>query len=299
MKKLLLSLSLIGALLLGAGAAVAGPVGIIVPAYFYPGSGGPGNVGDGWAAMASAASQVPITAILNPNSGPGSSADSNYVSAASNLEAAGGKVVAYVYTNNGSTALSSVESQISTYISQYGNLINGFFIDGANIVPSTLTYYQNINNYVHGLNSSYTVIANPGQPYLNGLTPQQYLSTANVFNIFENPATGSSGFSTYPYGQTWYQAYPSADFSNMIYGVTSASTMQSVLSSAISLNAGSVYITNSNSYASLPSYWTQEVSAVAAANSVPTPAPAAVGLLALATFGMLLFKRKNRASLAF
>ncbi len=50
--------------------ARAGGVGVLVPSYFYPGTGGPGGVGDGWAAMAAAASQIPVTAILNPDSGP-------------------------------------------------------------------------------------------------------------------------------------------------------------------------------------------------------------------------------------
>jgi len=47
-----------------------------------------------------------------------------------NLENAGGKAVAYVYTNNGSTPVATVESQMTTYISQYGSLIDGFFLDG-------------------------------------------------------------------------------------------------------------------------------------------------------------------------
>jgi len=48
----------------------ADPIAVLVPAYFYPGTGGPGGVGDGWATMAAAASQLPITAIFNPDSGP-------------------------------------------------------------------------------------------------------------------------------------------------------------------------------------------------------------------------------------
>src|SRR5208282_5187852 len=45
-------------------------VGIIVPAYFYPGTGGTEGFTDGWAQMAAAAGKVPITAIMNPDSGP-------------------------------------------------------------------------------------------------------------------------------------------------------------------------------------------------------------------------------------
>ena len=77
------------------------------------------------------------------------------------------------------------ESQISTYITQYGSLINGFFLDGMFIIPGTLGYYQSIDSYINGLGSSYTIIGNPGQPYLNGVSPSDYLLTGNVFNIFE------------------------------------------------------------------------------------------------------------------
>src|SRR5580658_115253 len=85
-------------------------LGTIVPAYFYPGTGGPGGVGDGWAAMAAAAAQIPVTAVFNPDSGPlPGPADPNYVNAMTNLEIAGGKAVAYVYTEDGSAPLTTVE----------------------------------------------------------------------------------------------------------------------------------------------------------------------------------------------
>jgi hypothetical protein len=253
-------------------------VGIIVPAYFAPGSGGPGGAGDGWAAMAAAASQVRITAIFDPNSGPASSASSAYASAFTQLEAAGGKVVAYVSTVNATASLSSVESQISTYINQYGNLIEGFMLDQMLVTTNTLSYYQSLDSYIKGLSSSYTIIGNPGQPYLNGVSPQDYLSTADIFSIFEGPNSapaGSPGYNTFPYGQTWYQSYPSDLFSNTIYDVAAnsgdasqSSAMVADVSEAVQLGVGYVYITNlsgGNPYDALPSYWAQEVSTVAEA----------------------------------
>ncbi len=61
--------------------------------------------------MAASADAVPITAIFNPDSGPGPSADSNYITAMTNLELAGGGVVAYIYTDYGNIALSTVEGR--------------------------------------------------------------------------------------------------------------------------------------------------------------------------------------------
>ena len=246
--------------------------GIIIPAYFYPGTGGPGGVGNGWAAMATAAAQVPVVAIFNPNSGPAPGpADPNYVTAMTNLESAGGKAVAYVYTGFGTTSLATVESQISTYITQYGSSIDGFFIDGMLVDPSTQSYYQSLDSYIKGRSASDLVIGNPGQPFLNGVTPANYLSTADIFSIFEGSDTA---FSIYPSGQTWYQSYPSSRFSNFIYDVSGSSQMPADLIRAESLNAGYVYVTDQNlpnPYDELPSYWNQEVSALATPAAVPEP----------------------------
>jgi hypothetical protein len=282
--------------------------GILVPAYFYPGTGGTEGFTDGWAQMAASATKVPITAIFNPNSGPlPGPADPNYVTAMTNLENAGGHVVAYVFTNSGSSSLANIESQIQTYITQYGSLINGFFIDGMAISSSTLSYYQTLDSYIKGLRSSYTVIGNNGDPFLNGVTPQQFLSTADVLNIFEGPdkapALGAPGFDAYPYGLNWFQGYPSNRFSNIVFDVLTESAMLADVSKAVQLNAGSVYVTDRtlpNPYDQLPSYWDQEVASVHALQAVPEPGTltylASAALcwpLAVAARGR--FRRRSRA----
>jgi Spherulation-specific family 4/Domain of unknown function (DUF4214) len=250
------------------------PLGIIVPAYFAPGNGGPGGIGDGWAAMAAAASKVSITAIFNPNSGPASSASPAYASAFTNLEAAGGKVVAYVSTDNGNAngtaPLATVENDVMTYLTQYPGQIDGFMLDQMLVTPTTLPYYNNLFSYVKSLSASLTVIGNPGQPYLNGTTPEQYLGVADVFNIFEGT---NASYASFPTGQTWYQSYPSDRFSNIIYDVpadsdnsSTSSAMQADVSLAAAQDIGFVYITNTsggNPYQELPSYWNQEVDTVA------------------------------------
>ena len=177
----------------------------------------------------------------------------------------------YVSTDNGNASLSTVEGEISTYISQYGSLINGFMLDEVLIIPSTLSYYQSLYAYVKSQNPSDTVMANPGQPYLNGVSPQDYLSTADVFNLFEGT---NASYTSFPSGQTWFESYPSDRFWNTIYDVAAnsgdpsqSSAMLADLSNAVALDTGYVYITDlsgGNPYDGLPSYWDQEVSAVAA-----------------------------------
>jgi len=264
-------------------------MGTIVPSYFSPGTGGPGGVGDGWAAMTAAARTISVTAVLNPNSGPISGPpDPNYVTAMTNLENAAGKTVAYVFTDGGNTALSAIESQITTYRSQYGSLIDGFYLDGMSVTAGTLSYYQSVNGYIKGLNPSYAVIGNPGQPYLNGVLPADYLSTGDVFDIFEGPSSapaGYTGFNNYPYGQTWYESYPAGRFDNTIYGAAGESMMEADVATAEELNAGDVYVTDqggNNPYAQLPSYWDQEVVAIAS-----LPEPATFGMIGVAAMGLL------------
>ena len=165
-----------------------------------------------------------------------------------------------------------VEGEMSTYISQYGSLINGFYLDGMFLTPSTLSYYQTLDTYIKGLSSSYTVIGNPGQPFLNGVSPTNYLSAADTFDIFEGSNTD---FSSYPDGQTWFESEPSKDFDNTIYDVPTTADMLADVGEAEGLNAGYVYVTDDNlpnPYNQLPSYWDQEVAAIAAGpTSVPLP----------------------------
>ena len=77
---------------------VSGRLGLLVPAYIYPVAGG------AWDQLAAVASTVPLIAIVNPNSGPGTASDPNYVSAINNVRAAGGGVIGYVPTDYGDPA---------------------------------------------------------------------------------------------------------------------------------------------------------------------------------------------------
>ncbi len=213
------------------------------------------------------------------------------MSAIANLNATPyGQAFGYISTSfdDGTRTLADVEKDIQGYLTLYGNHFAGFFIDQMNILPGTLSYYQSIYNYIKSLDPSYTVIGNPGSPFLNGLTPSQFMSTANIMNVFEGPNTapspGAPGFDAYPYGLNWFQSFSSSQIANVVYDVP-ASAMQADLNKAIQLNAGTVYFTDGtggNAYSALPSYWDQEVAAIKSA-SVPEP-----GTFVLLASGCLL-----------
>jgi hypothetical protein len=272
---------------------LADTVGTIIPAYFYPGSGGTDGFTDGWAEMAAAASKIHLTAVANPSSGPGPSADPNYKTAMANLEAAGGHVVGYIFTDFGARSLASVESDVNTYISQYGSSIDGFFLDQVSTDPAMVAYYQSLDTFIKGLSSAYTVIGNPGTPTV----PSSYLSAADILNIFEGPS-GSPGFADYPGGANWFQSYSRNHFSNTIFDAPTVSSMLADIHKAEQFNAGYVYVTDGglpNPYGQMPSYWDQEVAALSA--PVPEPGTGAMttlgGLLGLLT--ALAIRRRARA----
>jgi hypothetical protein len=242
-----------------------------------------------WTQLDNSANSKNIDAIINPDSGPGPSVDPSYVKAIGDVNATRyGKAFAYVYTNFGSRDISLVEADIQKYLSLYGaNNFAGFFIDQMNI-PANLSYYQSLYNYIkQDVGSSYTVIGNPGNPFIFPLTPDQVLSTADQLVIFEGPNTappGDPGFNNYPYPDTglteWWQNYPSSRFANIIYD-TPEGSLQSDFNKAQGLNAGSIYVTMDSSYGSLPSYWDQEVA------MLPTPTPEPSSLIVATACGLV------------
>ena len=97
----------------------AAPMGIVVPAYFYPGSL--------WTSMNSAAGRVLLVAIMNPNSGPGAAQNPDYVAAVNAMRASGGKVIGYVSTSYATRGTNAVLTDIDRYFSWYA--VDGIFLD--------------------------------------------------------------------------------------------------------------------------------------------------------------------------
>ncbi|WP_323120531.1 spherulation-specific family 4 protein [Burkholderia alba] len=95
---------------------IARAADLVVPAYCYP-SGAGATASRTFAANAPS---VRLTAILNPDSGPGSAADPAYTAAVAALRAAGGKVIAYVHTSYGQRPLSAVTRGIHAREDDFG-----------------------------------------------------------------------------------------------------------------------------------------------------------------------------------
>lgn len=249
---------------------------LLVPAYFYP-------VDDGityWETLTQAAPDVAITAILNPDSGPGAAFDSDYAAVAHAFQAAGGRLIGYVYTGYGARSETVVKAEIDRYYAQYG--VDGIFLDEVSNLVQHLGYYQSLHAYIKGGFARNHIVANPGTQ-----TPESYLATADVLVTFESPAAEYAGYEA----DDWTAAQDAARFAHLVYDVADADAMRAVIETAIAHNVGHLYVTDDrgdNPWDTLPSYWAAETARVAA---VPEPSGWAGLLAGLALIATRLTRR--------
>ena len=250
-------------LLLCASALPAAPLGIMVPAYFYPEPGGL------WHSMSNAATRVPLTAILNPDSGPGASRDPAYAAAITNLQRAGGRVIGYVATGYSSSNSVTVKAQIDLFLDWYA--VNGIFLDEMTDDDSAqhVAYYADIYQFVKAHNPVLTVTGNPGNKSV-----EAYLTrpAVDMLVVFEDGA----GYNSSP-PDAWVTNHLARHFVHLPYAVPSAATMTNYVQLARQRNAGWVYITDDslvpdqNPWDTLPAYWLKEVEYIRALNLAEPP----------------------------
>lgn len=217
--------------------------GILLPLYIYPqvelGNLFPiENAYEKLANIAKAHPSVGITAIINPNSGPGTTQNIDFIRGISILTNAGIRVIGYVYTSYGSRPIASVEADIDRYISFYGSSISGVLFDEMSNTPGNANYYKTLSNYAKSKGLAFTA-GNPGIDTLPG-----YIGTVDTMTIYEG-----SGVPILNYlGGGWHSNYGKQNFNFVAYGV--ASLDQAYITSAAKY-VGYMYITNDN----LPNPW--------------------------------------------
>jgi hypothetical protein len=121
-----------------------GYIGMLIPLYIYPTGGG---IETNFAAVIEMARQYPnvtLYVVVNPSSGPGSSADGNYTDAIKKLRAARIYTLGYIATGfptgvGVGKSIATVQGEISTWLSLYP-MIDGIFLDQVPYV-SPLTEY--------------------------------------------------------------------------------------------------------------------------------------------------------------
>ncbi|TRW14469.1 spherulation-specific family 4 protein [Glacieibacterium frigidum] len=295
--------------LISTSSAEAARLEILVPAYFYPGTGT-----NDWGRLTEAvASGVPVTAIMNPSSGPGATPNGDYVAAISAFRSAGGKVLGYVpsgYVGQQVSADSSCQpasgatyspSDVVACASLYRSLydVDGIFVDEKGpLTPTTaeadvLSFYQLVYHGIKAVDAAWEITGNPGTAASEALLWTGATGAADNLVTFEN--VGSEFASV---GPPPYQAeYDASRFGALLIETDPGFDLENSLALASSRNFGQIYFTDDarpNPYDRLPSYWDEQVSAVKkfnAASAVPEPGS---WMMLIAGFAALGFAMRRR-----
>ena len=237
------------------------PTGLLVPLFIYP------VTVSTWSSIASlpaAYPNVPVIAIINPDSGPGSSQDPNYVAGINSLKAAGVVTIGYVYTNYGAVSLQSVESSIDAWKNLYG--VTGIFLDAMAYHTGYESYYQSIVSYAKGTDGMTFVIGNPGTD-----TVASYVGNGGVDNIgfYEDFGTPTIAYLSSPFHTT----YPKTQWSFLAHGVA---TLNDSFIAQASQYVSYLYISSgpgSAPWGTFPSYLDQMAADLAKVNPSTSAAP--------------------------
>jgi murein DD-endopeptidase MepM/ murein hydrolase activator NlpD/opacity protein-like surface antigen len=233
---------------------------IAVPSYFYPGAL--------WTQMEMASPTVSL-AIINPNSGPGLSANPDYAAQVAHSQTAGLTVIGYVHTSYGSRSIDEVQAEIDAYYSFYPTL-DGIFLDEVAYAcalvddpPAGNRYYRDLYEYIKAKGGKALTVINPGAP-----TNECYVAASDIIVTFEG--TYSSYLNSYVQA-SWVTAYNPSRFWHLIYDTATVGDMRNALALSKARHAGWVYVTPDlntgewlNPWDTLPTsfYWEAELNGV-------------------------------------
>ncbi len=170
--------------------------------------------------------------------------------------AAGINILGYSSTEYGQRPAAEVEADVRNYKAWYH--VNGMFLDLTASTTGELGYYQSLASFIHSSIPQSVIWLNPGD-----FPAQGYMSVGDVVMVFEGSYAGYRQLQV----PGWVSHYDPSRFVNVVYA-TSGSDLASAVSLAGTRGAGYLYVTDlpgsPNPYNALPSYWSQEVAAVAA-----------------------------------
>jgi hypothetical protein len=220
---------------------------LLIPLYIYP-------AGNAWQSVAQANRQVPITAIINPQNGPGGLPNADYQRGMKQLRQAGVKMLGYVSTNYGQRSITAVQQDIDLYARHFP--VSGIFLDESSSQPAQLKYYTQIYRYIRQRSQLRQVVINPGVNVDEGYFQN---GGADTVVTFENNASQWSQYQIPGYAKK----YQSDRFAMLIHTAPSTTAMKQHLRLAKQRGVKYVFVTDrdlaSNPWGALPKFWQQQV----------------------------------------
>jgi hypothetical protein len=226
---------------------------MLIPLYSYPTWYSPTTYI--WDDVLTATSQISITAIINPNNGPGGCPPNiDYQRGITDLRDGGVTILGYVDTGYGARPSISVTNDISLYNQCFD--IDGIFFDRVtNTVPFSPT--EKLCKYVKSLSPTFQVFLNPGTP----INVCYIITACDTVVIFEDYSSKLPD--QCPVGCADCGAEQCA---MLVHTVPDTDTMKSHINWAVACNIGYVYATDDtmdNPYDRLPVFWQAEVDYIA------------------------------------
>lgn len=156
-------------------------LGLHVPLYIYPAGAGLTS----WQSYADLKKKynIEMFVVLNPSNGDFdgnySTPNTDFIAGKAIMDAAGVKVLGYVYTLYGARDAATVKQRIDTYYTIYSG-VAGIMFDEMSNSSGLESYYQDLSDYVHAKGSGQLTVGNPGTTVQSSFTP-----TMDVIKIYE------------------------------------------------------------------------------------------------------------------
>ena len=236
------------------------PLRVLIPWYNYPIHWSSDYQ---WDDLASSASQIPITAIINANNGPGSGGpNGDYIVGMSEL-ADKVTTVGYVPTGYGNRDISTVKAEIDEWADHWvPHGLSGIFIDEMSNETSKLSYYEDLYVYIMSKPGLEEVHGNSGvsseEVYVSAPATTALVISENYMSEWPSYVTDS-----------WVNEYDAARFSMLVHTASTTSEMQTAIDLALQRNIGLVYVTDDvmpNPWDKLPTYWQEQVNYIKSLN---------------------------------
>jgi spherulation-specific family 4 protein len=202
-------------------AATATCPGVIIPMY--------GGYASNWRRLTASPPRAAI-AIANLGNGPGQERYPAWADIFARAQAAGVRVVGYVYTRFGTRSRAQVERDVDRWERWYP--VDGIFVDNGTANPSKVPYYSALLGHIRSQPRNFTV--------MNGGVIRDYMPLTDVVVSYEGDLPNFARHVE----PDWISSLPAAKFGTIVHGVRSESAMRSVLDTARQRNLGTIYVTD-------------------------------------------------------
>jgi hypothetical protein len=203
-----------------------------VPLYVYPDwFGSPPRVWDQINDNAPAVGYV----IVNPNTGPGASLNTDYLHQIQMAQASGVQVLGYVSTSYASIAPATILADVTSWVTWYA--VDGIFLDETSY-NSNHAHYLSVYQGIKAISDGLLVVANPGLGVIESMN-----DTADVFMSFEGTPTD---YRLRPSvnAPAWERLAPAYRQWHLIHSVASLAEAQEMLDLSRTYRAGTVFVTD-------------------------------------------------------